>query len=69
MPNNKYDTIFERFEKGVKETSRKYGGNHGFTISKNYLKHIILILKTKFKKGSEFYFPLGYDKVDKYNFY
>jgi len=67
IPEDKLESIFERFEQVGKETTRKYGGTGlGLNISKNLVEMHggMLKVKSKLGVGSEFYFTITYDKVN-----
>jgi CheY-like chemotaxis protein/HPt (histidine-containing phosphotransfer) domain-containing protein len=66
IPQNKLETIFERFEQAGKDISRKFGGSGlGLNISKNLveLQGGKLEVNSQVGKGSEFYFTISYEKV------
>jgi signal transduction histidine kinase/DNA-binding response OmpR family regulator len=68
IPEDKINTIFERFEQAEINTARKFGGTGlGLNISKNLveLHGGELKVKSKLKKGSVFYFTIVYDKLTK----
>jgi signal transduction histidine kinase/CheY-like chemotaxis protein len=67
IPEDKLESIFERFEQAGKETFRKFGGTGlGLNISKNIiaLHNGELKVKSVLGKGSEFYFTINYEKVN-----
>jgi signal transduction histidine kinase/DNA-binding response OmpR family regulator/HPt (histidine-containing phosphotransfer) domain-containing protein len=67
IPEQKLESIFERFEQVGKETQRKFGGTGlGLNISKNIiaLHNGELKVKSELGKGSEFYFTIDYDVVN-----
>jgi signal transduction histidine kinase/CheY-like chemotaxis protein len=64
IPQDKINTIFERFEQAGTEITRKFGGTGlGLNISKNLveLHGGKLQVKSVYEEGSEFYFTIYYD--------
>jgi signal transduction histidine kinase/CheY-like chemotaxis protein/HPt (histidine-containing phosphotransfer) domain-containing protein len=67
IPQDKINTIFERFEQAGTEITRKFGGTGlGLNISKNLveLHGGKLEVKSVYGEGSEFYFTICYDSAD-----
>lgn len=67
IPEDKINTIFERFEQAGTEITRKFGGTGlGLNISKNLveLHGGKLEVKSVYGQGSEFYFTISYDTVE-----
>ena len=67
IPEDKLDSIFERFEQVGVETTRKYGGTGlGLNISRNLIELHggKLKVRSKLGEGSEFYFTITYDKIN-----
>jgi signal transduction histidine kinase/CheY-like chemotaxis protein/HPt (histidine-containing phosphotransfer) domain-containing protein len=63
IPEDKIETIFERFNQGNTETNRKYGGTGlGLTIVKNLieLQKGTISIRSKVNQGSEFIFQITY---------
>ncbi len=65
IPEDKINTIFERFEQAGKDITRKFGGTGlGLNISKNLveLHQSTLEVRSVFGKGTEFFFIIYFDK-------
>lgn len=66
IPEDKLQTIFERFEQAGKDITRKFGGSGlGLNISRNLveLHNSKLELKSEVGNGSEFFFTIKFDKL------
>jgi PAS domain S-box-containing protein len=64
IPEDKLDTVFERFEQGETNTTRKYGGTGlGLSIVRNliHLQHGNISAKSEIGHGTEFLFELEYE--------
>lgn len=64
IPTDKLDSIFDRFEQGETNTTRKYGGTGlGLSIVKNliHLQHGNISVKSEAGSGTEFLFELEYE--------
>ena len=64
IPADKLDTIFERFEQGETNTTRKYGGTGlGLSIVRNlvHLQRGNISVKSETGQGTEFLFELEYE--------
>lgn len=65
IPEEKIEAIFESFNQGSNDTTRKYGGTGlGLTISKNLveLQGGTIVVRSKPMAGSAFSFTLSFDK-------
>lgn len=65
IPQNKIDSIFESFNQGSNETTRKFGGTGlGLTITRKLieLQGSKINVKSAVGKGSKFSFPMQYAK-------
>jgi PAS domain S-box-containing protein len=64
IPEDKLDSVFERFEQGETNTTRKYGGTGlGLSIVRNliHLQHGNIAVKSEMGHGTEFLFELEYE--------
>jgi PAS domain S-box-containing protein len=64
IPEDKLDTVFERFEQGETHTTRKYGGTGlGLSIVRNliHLQQGNIAVKSEMGQGTEFLFELEYE--------
>ncbi|CAH0996499.1 Sensor histidine kinase RcsC [Emticicia aquatica] len=67
IPEDKLETIFDRFTQAEISTTRKFGGTGlGLSIVKQLveLQNGQIQVKSKIGRGSEFYFSLDFKKVD-----
>jgi PAS domain S-box-containing protein len=67
IPENKLNTIFDRFTQADDNTTRKYGGTGlGLNISKQLIEKMggKIELKSTEGIGSEFYFSIDFEKTD-----
>lgn len=67
IPEDKLTTIFDRFTQAEASTTRKFGGTGlGLNIVKQLveLQNGQIQVKSKFGRGSEFYFSLEFEKVN-----
>jgi PAS domain S-box-containing protein len=63
IPDDKLDSVFERFQQGETDTTRKYGGTGlGLTIVKNLINMQggIITVESEPGKGTEFVFEIEY---------